>query len=484
MPDPALDMTTSQDAIIEPAESTPVETPSRTPAPIRRTFVDDSSHVMPKMYMTAAIAGIGGVIKARPEDFLVDEMPMYQPSGSGEHIYLLAQKRGMSTFEMIEVIARHFGVTREAIGTAGLKDKHAITRQVVSVHTPGKTGTDFPMLTHERISILWVDQHNNKLRRGHLKGNRFSIRIREVTPTSVLQANKSLQLLSTQGMPNRFGAQRFGLLGNNHLVGRDLLIGDYHGACRRILAPDAAHPLINPASRAAFALAEQTVPGDAQREHYAKALESMPHGAKAERRILQGLSHGKNAKNAIMSVDRRTLSFFVSAFQSAVFNATLDERIEQGLFQTFLPGDIAMKLDNRATFEVTPAIAGDAQLVSRITGFEISPTGPMWGPKMRRCKGEIDELELRVLARFGVVPEDFEKAHRDIRGSMEGDRRALRVPLISPEIESGVDDLGAFVRCAFELPRGSFATVAMGEVMKNAVPVESAAVDSDEPVED
>src|SRR5262245_6039299 len=118
---------------------------------------DTSTHVIPRTYITSDLPPIGGVIKQRAEDFLVDEVPLYQPSGAGEHIYLLVQKRGLSTMEMVEIVAAHFAVPRRAVGYAGLKDKHAITRQVVSVHAPGRKIEDFGELRHEKISVLWAD---------------------------------------------------------------------------------------------------------------------------------------------------------------------------------------------------------------------------------------------------------------------------------------------------------------------------------------
>lgn len=143
-----------------------------------RREIDTSPHITPAVYLTAEIPGIGGTLKACPEDFLVEELPLYTPSGEGEHIYLLVEKRGMNAMEMYGLIAKHFRVKRSAVGYAGLKDKQAITRQVVSVHTPGKTVDDFPHFSHDQVKILWADQHDNKLRRGHLAGNRFSIKVR------------------------------------------------------------------------------------------------------------------------------------------------------------------------------------------------------------------------------------------------------------------------------------------------------------------
>ncbi len=139
---------------------------------------------LPQRYLAAdsGRAGIGGVIKVRPEDFLVEELPLYDPRGEGEHIYLGIEKAGVSHGELIGHLRHHFKVRDYAIGFAGMKDKHAITRQTVSVHCPGAPTPKSVELDHDRIRVLWVSRHVNKIRIGHLAGNRFSIRIREVNP--------------------------------------------------------------------------------------------------------------------------------------------------------------------------------------------------------------------------------------------------------------------------------------------------------------
>lgn len=177
-------------------------------------------------YLTHELPGIGGEIRARHADFLVEEQPLYRPCGEGEHLYLMVEKRGLGTPEMVDLVAAHFGVRRSAVGTAGMKDAQAITRQVVSVHTPGKRLESFPMLRHESVSVLWADQHTNKLRTGHLAGNRFSIKIRGVAMTDAPRGLRILRELERRGLPNYFGPQRFGAKSDNHHVGRAVLTGE------------------------------------------------------------------------------------------------------------------------------------------------------------------------------------------------------------------------------------------------------------------
>jgi tRNA pseudouridine13 synthase len=416
---------------------------------------DLDPHVTPRVYATAHLAPIGGQLKQRPEDFLVDELPAYQPCGSGEHLYLLVQKRGMSTMEMIRVLADHFRVRPDRVGYAGLKDKHAITRQVVSIHIPGKKPEDFPMLEHDKIAILWTDLHSNKLRPGHLRGNRFSVRIRNVKPTDVIIAQRVLKTLQAHGVPNRFGEQRFGMLMNNHLIGRHLIAGDYDAAVQELLGPNAAFPEFNKEARAHFASG-----------NFNEAKRHYPDAARTELKVLHRLSQGRDPRAAIRALDETTIGYYLSAFQSAVFNAVLDARVLAGTLGTLRPGDLAIKRENLAVFAVDEAVAQDPTTQSRLQALDIGPSGPMWGPEMMRAGGETDRREVACLAALGLVPEQLASADLLTRRAMEGKRRPLRIPLIDPEVEGGVDEHGAYVRCAFELPRGAFATVVMREIMK------------------
>lgn len=419
---------------------------------------DPPHGAVPARYVTAELAGIGGHIKERAEDFLVDEQPMYQPSGEGEHVYLFVQKRGLSTLEMVDVIAGHFKVPRGSVGFAGMKDKKAITRQVVSVHVPGKKPESFPMLEHEKIEILWTDLHANKLRPGHLKGNRFSIRVRGVEATAVLRAKRVIDALETRGLANRYGEQRFGMLERNHVVGAKMIAGDDEGAVRALLGVCTRFPEVNAEARAAFEAGK-----------FADAEAMMPHSARAERHVLRQLARGKSARLAIGTLDERIRKFYVSAAQSAVFNAVLDARLIDGTWDRLIEGDVAMKLPTLAPFDVTPealAMEGEESLTTRLERFEVSASGPMWGVSMRRASGCVAEIEEQALAVVGLDPAKVEAFAKRSPGLIDGSRRPLRVKLVDPEVEGGLDEHGTYVRCAFSLSRGGFATVVMREVIK------------------
>jgi len=157
-------------------------------------------------------------------DFVVEELPLYEFSGEGEHLVLFVRKKNLSTPEMIGDIARYLGIKNKEIGYAGLKDKHAMTKQYISLHKKYEQKID--EFNHESIKIISKTYHNNKIRIGHLKGNRFYIRLKKVNPTSAKKIDEALKNIEKVGMPNFFGYQRFGNDGNNHILGEKLAKGE------------------------------------------------------------------------------------------------------------------------------------------------------------------------------------------------------------------------------------------------------------------
>lgn len=407
--------------------------------------------------LTSSVPGTGGHLRERPEDFIVEELPLYEPSGEGEHLYLFVEKRNFSTMQMIHVLARHFGVPKRAVGVAGLKDRCAVTRQLVSVHMPGRSERDVPVFEHDSIRILWTDRHVNKLRRGHLAGNRFVIRIRGVDAFSARHASKTLSMLAGSGVPNRLGEQRFGYARNNHLIGRAMLLGAWREACDLLLGPTDGS--VASQARAREAYSEGDLLG---------ALAVMPRSAVVERHALRTLVDSGDHRRAVMHLETRQREFYVTAFQSAVFNAVLDRRLAEGTFDRLLVGDLAMLTERRAVFAVDEDVLADAETARRMGSLEIGPSGPMWGRQMSRAGGVVDALEVEALVATGVEPGLFDRREENPLRDVPGERRPMRVPVTMWEVEGGADEFGSYVRCAFDLPRGSFATVVMDEVMKSA----------------
>lgn len=186
----------------------------------------------PVPLVTADLPGTGGRIKERPEDFEVEEIPAYEPSGMGDHLYLWVEKTGMGADYFLRQLAQRLGVRRDEIGTAGLKDRHAVTRQWVSV--PAGAADQVGRLDGDGIRVLSVSRHTNKLRPGHLRGNRFRVLVRGVTQAGAEVLQSLLERLRQHGLPNYYGPQRFGRDGDTARAGFALLRGEpAPGAAKR-----------------------------------------------------------------------------------------------------------------------------------------------------------------------------------------------------------------------------------------------------------
>jgi tRNA pseudouridine13 synthase len=154
------------------------------------------------------------VLKATAEDFQVDEVLDIPLSGDGEHLWLWVEKRGLNTEEAARRIAKAAGVALRTVSYAGLKDRQALTRQWFSIQLPGKADPDLSAAQSDTLRILKTTRHKRKLQRGAHAANGFTLRLTQlVADKEGLQAR--LEMIARQGIPNYFGAQRFGYQGGN-----------------------------------------------------------------------------------------------------------------------------------------------------------------------------------------------------------------------------------------------------------------------------
>lgn len=340
-------------------------------------------------FLARDVPPIEARLKQRPEDFQVQEIPSYAPSGEGEHVLFEVEKRGITTQAALERLARALGRPRAEFGYAGLKDAQALTRQWIS--TRGVAPEALLALALEGLRVLSAERHGNKLRVGHLRGNRFRIRLRGVDPGREDDVRAVLAVLARRGLPNAFGPQRFGRDGNSWRLGRELLSG----------------------------------------------------GARRERsRRGVGL-----------------LRFYVSAWQSWLFNQVLAARWES--FDTLIEGDLAWLHDRGAVFRVTDP-AADAP---RAAQQALSPSGPLFGPRMLEPKAAALEVERAVLAAHGLNGPDL-GGPRFLQ--WQGARRPLRVPVGELEQAFDRDGDGSFLELRFSLPPGAYATCLVRELIKQS----------------
>ncbi len=333
----------------------------------------------PLPYTTQHIAGCGGLSKATPEDFVVEEIPAYLPQGEGEHLFLWIEKRGHSTLDVARALAAHCQFNEKEVSWAGQKDRQAVTRQWLCcpARFAEKHLSTFEL---DGVRILEAVRHQNKLKTGHLRGNRFQLVLRDVGDLPA--ALESFDFLAQNGLANGFGAQRFGRHRDNAEKGKAIL-----------------------------------------------------------------LAGGKHR-------DRFERKLFLSAFQSALFNRVLAKRIRANTLFDALAGDVLKKPTGGEFICETPEID-----TLRVRRFEVSPTGPIFGPDMRAPNHAVAEAEAQVLADEGIDASLFALGG----GETLGTRRALRVALENPECEVAGSDL----HLAFSLPSGSYATQVLAELTKS-----------------
>ena len=181
---------------------------------------------------SAHLPGTGGALRARIDDFVVEEIPSYLPSGAGAHAYAFIEKRELTTRDVVSALAES-GVPRGAVGFAGQKDKYAVARQWVSV--PAEHRDALNLLDDvEGLVVLETSLHRNKLGLGHLRGNRFSLRVREPCDDWQPIAEDVLTHLRRVGVPNYFGPQRFGSFNTNIADGLRLIMGERMRIDRRM----------------------------------------------------------------------------------------------------------------------------------------------------------------------------------------------------------------------------------------------------------
>jgi tRNA pseudouridine13 synthase len=301
--------------------------------------------------VTADLPGIGGRIKMRPQDFEVEEIPAYQPSGSGDHLYLWVEKVGMGAEYFTGQVAQRLGIARGQVGMAGLKDRHAVTRQMISV--PGDVEERLDALEGDGIRLLNVSRHTNKLRPGHLHGNRFRICIREIDPAVRAEERLPplLDRLRQLGLANYYGPQRFGRDQESWQLGLALLRG-----------------------------------------------EPPP---------LPALGRRPNLRSPFLR------KFVLSAAQAGLFNSYLASRIHDDLFRRVLAGDVMSKWPQGGLFVVTDPLREQQRFDAR----ETVTTGPIFGRKTFPAAGEAAEREAAVLTAFGLTARAFAGFGKLVQGT-------------------------------------------------------------------
>jgi tRNA pseudouridine13 synthase len=396
-------------------------------------------------FLTQSLPGIGGDIKTTAKDFIVEELPAYPFSGSGSHTLIQIEKTGISTTEAARRIARALGLRDHDAGYAGHKDARAITRQWLSF--PNVNETEVWPLKIPGLKILDVTRHKNRLKTGHLSGNKFSIVLRNVCPEAMQKAQAILDVLVKRGAPNFFGCQRFGQRNNSDLVGAAMVGGDAAAALKILLgSPTEADP-------------EQEARSHYESNNFREALAAWSPRDHNARKALKILASGGKAEQALRAWPKRLRFLFVSACQSRAFNEVLSRRLNS--IDSIEDGDLAYLHRNGAVFRVEDALTE----MPRVEAFEISPSGPMFGYKMLLAAGKPGLIETEILNSSRLELENF-KCPMALKA--RGERRSLRLPLLDATLSLLEEAETPSLCLEFSLPPGSFATSVVREFSRNS----------------
>ncbi|WP_226021825.1 tRNA pseudouridine(13) synthase TruD [Halomicrobium salinisoli] len=429
--------------------------------------------------------GIGGRLRDRPADFRVTELeafdaePVDADTGGYPHLVVRVTLHNWDTNDFASTLSDRLGVSRERVSWAGTKDKRAVTTQLFSVKDVDPD--DLPEVDGAEIEV--VGRAGRPVLFGDLAGNRFEITVRETErPDAAAAVTDDLRAFAgaeevdagsdgatdgaaTVGVPNYFGQQRFGSRRPvTHEVGLAILREDWEGAVMAYVG--------NPHEREPERTQEAREYIDETRD-WQGALDRLPRSLGYERSICHRLvdnggDEPADFRAALEELPSNLQTLFVNAAQSSLFNRILSERLARGLpFDRPVEGDVVCFSDRDAPEGLA---LPDPDRTQRVSGERLRTverhcergrafvTAPLIGTETELADGEPGEIEREVLSEAGIEPSDF-----DLPGEWhsEGTRRAILV-----RTDLGVERDGDVVSFAFDLPKGSYATVLLREYLK------------------
>lgn len=266
-------------------------------------------------YISSHLSGIGGQLRSSPDHFLVEEVPLYDPIGEGQHLYVNLTKQEITTRDVQKKLAAIFKIASDDVSFAGMKDKYARTTQTFSINIAHIEGVLLENAAAHieaalPVTVHWAKLHRNKLKVGHLLGNRFSIRVVEPSlpvDEALERARTIVEVIRQHGLPNFYGPQRLGRQGSNVVRGFELISG------------------------------------------------------------------------RLKMKDRWLRDLLRTSVQSYLCNRYLAERVERNLFDQVILGDVAKKYDTGGLFEVEDVAAEQPRYERQEISFTAPIYGPkMW----------------------------------------------------------------------------------------------------------
>lgn len=393
--------------------------------------------------------GTGGKLRAAPEDFLVEELPLAIGS-EGKYLICRLRKRNWDLQRAVKEIAKRLAVSHQRIGWSGTKDKNAVTTQYISLFDISPEAVEKIWLTDIELTV--VGRSPEPLSLGSLAGNRFNLVIRDPTGPDLDEQLRITAAAAQDGLPNYFGLQRFGgIRPVTHQVGELILKGEYEAAVMTYVG--LAYPKEAPAiqeARRGFFESRDPLP----------ALHALPVRMQWERSMLHHLqANPGDYPGALRSLPPKLLSMFVSAFQSYLFNRGLSARLAEGVsLKEPLPGDRLLFPSGKED-QVTEANLHAAR--QHLSRGRCRLAIMMPGSFREKEYGVSDQVIAAIMKERGIAPDAFARASDFVHAKFEG---ALRPATLDTKIEYSREENA--IRLAFDLPPGHYATTVCREVMK------------------
>lgn len=406
----------------------------------------------PRAWWSAPEAAVPARLKARPEDFSVEECPPdhdREADEAGEHLVVWVEKRGRASDEVARSLAQAFRIAPEAVGYCGRKDVQAVTGQRYSLR-----GVDAEALAEhstDDLRLAALGRRRKRLEVGEHLGNRFRIRLREIPEGGAERLERGLARLVGDGVPNAFGDQRFGARGDNGRVGLALLAGRWREALERLCGrpgPLDFGDVLR--AREAFEAGDWQACAAAWPRAYGEQ-------AFLVERFAEFGADDAAAERCLARMRKGTQRFYLNAAQSQLFNELLSERVQRRVWT--IDGDV-LEVEGRARrFDEVD------RPTERVADGSATPLLPLFGRRDPvRAAGAARDAEDAALERHGLDRRGF---GRSGRVSLAGSRRPVRVRLKNASCEAGSDEHGPFVELSFELPPGAYATQVIGELCQD-----------------
>jgi tRNA pseudouridine13 synthase len=413
-----------------------------------------------EVFLTEGVEGLGGKLRMTPEDFMVDEISILPPADpSGKFVVAKVWHRNWEQNRLVRRLGTNLHVGRASIGFAGTKDGRSVATQLMSFKAPL---VDVQALEIPDVKILNPFRANRMISIGDLIGNSFQIRVADMhAPKDARSICGSVRerLDSVGGFPNFFGIQRFGSIRPiTHLIGKDLIRGDFEGAVMRYVA----NPSANEDSEA-----NEARRGLQESRDFERALREFPMKLSFERTLIGYLRDSPgNYLGALRTLPYNLLMMFVHAYQSYLFNRTLSERIRSGMsIQLPEVGDVILPLSKtNVPDHDNPIRVGQDNLEKAIRNAKEGKafvSGLLYGTESFFAEGRMGEIERKVIASENIAQMDFQIVGLRAASS-KGTRRELLAPCKDLTIDLG--DRDALFK--FTLNKGCYATTLLREFMK------------------